>query len=228
MIRAVARKAVHVEARRVAEQGGEGQGAFFNEFRHDAGDIRVQVNESLVHVPEQRQSKHGLADRSHLEQHVGIDREVLPEAAVAMLENQGMQAVDKVLQSILDLYELDFAKYADPREIPRIHAIWHSLPAQLGKENRKFIYKVIKTGARSKDYEDALLWLEDAGVIYRINNISKPGLPIKAYEDSNAFKVYACDCGLLRRLAHLPANAILDTTSNYTEFKGAMAENAVL
>lgn len=152
----------------------------------------------------------------------------MPEAAVAMLENQGMQAVDKVLQSILDLYELDFAKYADPREIPRIHAIWHSLPAQLGKENRKFIYKVIKTGARSKDYEDALLWLEDAGVIYRINNISKPAIPIMAYEDVNAFKVYACDCGLLRRLAHLPANAILDTTSNYTEFKGAMAENAVL
>ena len=152
----------------------------------------------------------------------------MPEAAVAMLENQGMQAVDKVLQNILDMYELDFAKYADPREIPRIHAIWHSLPAQLGKENRKFIYKVIKTGARSKDYEDALMWLEDAGVIYRINNISKPALPIKAYEEVNAFKVYACDCGLLRRLAHLSANAILDSTSNYTEFKGAMAENAVL
>ena len=152
----------------------------------------------------------------------------MPEAAVAMLENQGMQAVDKLLQNILDMYELDFAKYADPREIPRIHAIWHSLPAQLGKENRKFIYKVIKTGARSKDYEDALMWLEDAGVIYRINNISKPALPIKAYEEVNAFKVYACDCGLLRRLAHLSANAILDSTSNYTEFKGAMAENAVL
>ena len=145
-----------------------------------------------------------------------------------MLDNRGMQAVDKVLQGILDLYELDFAKYADPREIPRIHAIWHSLPSQLGKENRKFIYKVIRTGARSKDYEDALLWLEDAGVIYRVNNITKPALPIKAYEQTDAFKVYACDCGLLRRLAHLSANAILDTVSNYTEFKGALAENAVL
>ena len=152
----------------------------------------------------------------------------MPEAVVTMLENQGMQALDKVLQSILDLYELDFAKYASPREIPRIHAIWHSLPTQLGKENRKFIYKIIKTGARSKDYEDALLWLEDAGVIYRINNISKPALPLKAYEDPNAFKVYACDCGLLRRLAHLSATTILDRTSNYTEFKGALAENAVL
>lgn len=152
----------------------------------------------------------------------------MPEAVNAMLENQGMLAVDKILQSILDLYELDFAKYADSRDIPRIHAIWHSLPSQLGKENRKFIYKVIRTGARSKDYEDALLWLEDAGVIYRINNISKPALPLKAYEKTDAFKVYACDCGLLRRLAHLPASAILDSASNYTEFKGALAENAIL
>lgn len=152
----------------------------------------------------------------------------MPEAVVAMLDNQGMQAVDDALQDILDLYELDFSKYAEPREIPRIHAIWHSLPSQLGKENRKFIYKVIKQGARSKDYEDALLWLEDAGMIYRINNVSKPGMPLKAYEEPDAFKVYACDCGLLRRLARLPSSVILDLISNYTEFKGAMAENAVL
>lgn len=152
----------------------------------------------------------------------------MPDAAVAMLENRGMSALDRILQGILDLYELDFAKYAEPREIPRIHAIWHSLPSQLGKQNRKFIYKVVKTGARSKDYEDALLWLEDAGMIYRINNVSKPGMPLKAYEDPDAFKVYACDCGLLRRLANLPAGIITDTAANYTEFKGAMAENAVL
>ena len=152
----------------------------------------------------------------------------MPEAVVAMLDNQGMQAVDDSLQDILDLYELDFSKYAEPREIPRIHAIWHSLPSQLGKENRKFIYKVIKQGARSKDYEDALLWLEDAGMIYRINNVSKPGMPLKAYEEPDAFKVYACDCGLLRRLARLPSSVILDPISNYTEFKGAMAENALL
>lgn len=152
----------------------------------------------------------------------------MPEAVVALLENQGVGAVESALQDILDLYELDFAKYAEPREIPRIHAIWHSLPAQLSKENRKFIYKVIKTGARSKDYEDALMWLEDAGMIYRIFSISKPGMPLSAYEETDAFKVYACDCGLLRRLAHLPATVVTDPIANYTEFKGAMAENAVL
>lgn len=152
----------------------------------------------------------------------------MPEAVVAMLENQGMQTVDYTLQNILDLYELDFAKYAEPREIPRIHAIWHSLPLQLSKENRKFIYKVIKSGARSKDYEDALLWLEDAGMIHRINSVSKPDMPLSAYEEPDAFKVYACDCGLLRRLARLPGTIVIDPAANYTEFKGAMAENALL
>ena len=152
----------------------------------------------------------------------------MPEAVVALLENKGIGEVESTLQGILDLYELDFAKYAEPREIPRIHAIWHSLPAQLSKENRKFIYKVIKSGARSKDYEDALMWLEDAGMIYRVFSISKPGMPLSAYEETDAFKVYACDCGLLRRLAHLPATVVTDPIAIYTDFKGAMAENAVL
>ena len=152
----------------------------------------------------------------------------MPEAVISLLDNKGMEAVEQVLQDILDLYELDFSKYATPRDIPRIHAIWHSLPSQLAKENRKFIYKVIKQGARSKDYEDALLWLEDAGMIYRTFNITKPALPLSAYEETTAFKVYACDCGLLRRLARLPATVILNSSANYTEFKGSMAENAVL
>lgn len=152
----------------------------------------------------------------------------MPDAACAMLENQGMENVDAILQDILDLYELDFAKYAEPREIPRIHAIWHSLPSQLAKENRKFVYKVVKPGARAKDYEDALLWLEDAGMIYRINNITRPLFPLSAYEDLSAFKLYACDCGLLRRLAKLPSSIIVSPTANYTEFKRAMAENAIL
>lgn len=152
----------------------------------------------------------------------------MPEAVMALLENLGLSEVESRLQDILDLYELDFSKYADTREIPRIHAIWHSLPAQLSKENRKFVYRVIKSGARSKDYEDALMWLEDAGMIYRVYDISKPGLPLSAYQESDAFKVYACDCGLLRRLAKLPPSIVTDPVANYTEFKGAMAENAVL
>ncbi len=152
----------------------------------------------------------------------------MPEATVALLENKGTQEIDMVLQDILDLYELDFAKYAKAQEIPRIRALWHSLPTQLAKENRKFIYKVIKTGARSKDYEDALMWLEDAGMIYRVYDISKPGFPLSAYQESDAFKVYGNDCGLMRKLANLPASIIMSPIANYTEFKGALAENTVL
>lgn len=152
----------------------------------------------------------------------------MPEAVIALLENRGIETIEKILQDILDLYELDFSKYAAGREIPRIHAIWHSLPSQLAKEHRKFIYHIIRNGARSKDYEDALMWLEDAGLIYRIYDISKPALPLSAYLYPNAFKVYACDCGLLRRMARLPASVINDPLDSYTEFKGAIAENLVL
>lgn len=152
----------------------------------------------------------------------------MPKAVVALLGNKGIGAVESTLQDILDLYELDFAKYAESRDIPRIRALWHSLPAQLSKENRKFVYRVIRSGARSKDYEDALMWLEDAGMICRVYNVSKPGVPLSAYQTADAFKVYACDSGLLRRLAHLPATIVTDPIANYTEFKGAMAENVVL
>ena len=152
----------------------------------------------------------------------------MPEAVTALLDGQGMEAVDQILGNIISLYELDFAKYAEARDIPRIRAVWHSLPAQLGKENRKFIFSQIRSGARSKDYEDALLWLEDAGLIYRIFNITKPGLPLTAYKDPRAFKAYAGDCGLLRRLAGLPPESVLAPTAGYVEFKGALAENAVL
>ena len=152
----------------------------------------------------------------------------MPEAVTALLENKGMQAVEDTLQNILDVYTLDFSKYASPVDIPRIDSLWSSLPSQLAKENRKFIYRIVKTGARAREYEDALLWLEEAGLIYRIFNVSKPGLPLSAYQDLSAFKVYACDCGLLRRLAKLSPEDILSGNYSYTEFKGALTENAIL
>ena len=152
----------------------------------------------------------------------------MPEAVSALLENKGMQTVEDVLQNILDLYTLDFSRYAQPVEIPRINNIWRSLPSQLAKENRKFIYNVVKSGARAREYEDALLWLEEAGLIYRIYNVTRPRIPLSAYQDLSAFKVYAFDCGLLRRLAKLSPEVILSGNIGYIEFKGAIAENAIL
>ena len=145
-----------------------------------------------------------------------------------LLEYKRYQVCGGMPEGILDLYELDFAKYAEPMEIPRIRSVWHSLPAQLSKENRKFIYKVIRTGARSKDYEDALLWLNDAGMIHQVFNISKPGIPLSGYAERDAFKMYACDCGLLRRMARVAPEVILNGNAGFTEFKGALAENVVL
>lgn len=152
----------------------------------------------------------------------------MPEAVTALLGNKGGQAVDETLQNILDMYTLDFSKYASSTEIPRINSLWASLPSQLAKENRKFLYRIIRSGARAREYEDALLWLEEAGLIYRIFNVSKPGLPLSVYQELSAFKVYACDCGLLRRLAKLSPEVILSGNTVYTEFKGALAENAIL
>lgn len=197
----------------------------FREFIHASDDKIANYIDSLSHLDHLPEV---VLNRLNEEYRRYMVCGGMPEATVALLENKGMGEVDSILQDILDLYELDFSKYAEPKEIPRIHAVWHSLPAQLAKENRKFIYKVIRSGARAKDYEDALMWLEDAGMIYRVYDVSKPGIPLSAYQEFNSFKVYASDCGLLRRLADLPSTAILSPTAGFVEFKGALAENAVL
>ncbi len=152
----------------------------------------------------------------------------MPEAAVSLLDNRGMDRVEDVLQNILNLYTLDFSKYADTVQIARINNIWNSLPSQLAKENRKFIYKVVKTGARAREYENALLWLEEAGLVYRVYMVSKPGIPLSAYRDVSAFKLYAFDSGILRRLSKISPEIMLSGHIGFTEFKGALAENAIL
>ncbi len=152
----------------------------------------------------------------------------MPQAISELLENNGMGAVEETLQNILNAYVLDFSKHAETKEIPRITSIWNSIPSQLSKENRKFIYKLVKPGARAREYEDALLWLQHAGLIHRVFANTKPFLPLMAYDDISAFKIYLSDVGLLRRLARLSADTILSGSQVYTEFKGAMAENFVL
>lgn len=152
----------------------------------------------------------------------------MPAAVAAMLDKRGVQEIEEIQKAILTAYALDFAKHAPGKDIPRIATIWNSIPSQLAKENRKFVYKLVKTGARAREYEDGLLWLEHAGMIYRIYCSSKPGLPLSAYDDLSAFKIYLCDGGLLRVMAQLPAEVLWSENSLYTEFKGAMAENMVL
>ena len=152
----------------------------------------------------------------------------MPDAVAALLGNQGLGKVEEILQNILNLYTIDFSKYAESIQITRINNLWNSLPSQLAKENRKFIYKVVKSGARAREYEDSLLWLEESGLVYRVYQATRPGIPLSAYRDLSSFKLYAFDSGILRRLAKLSPEVILTGHPGYTEFKGALAENAIL
>jgi hypothetical protein len=132
------------------------------------------------------------------------------------------------LSNIIGAYERDFAKHPDVREFPKISLIWKSIPAQLAKEHRKFIYNVVKEGARAREYEDALQWLVDAQLVSKIYRSSAPGLPISAYDDLASFKLYLVDVGLLRRLAMLAPSAFAEGNRLFTEFKGALSENYAL
>lgn len=152
----------------------------------------------------------------------------LPKVILTWWDTRDTSKVDDELRNVLRSYELDFSKHAPHDEMPKIYDIWRSIPSQLAKENRKFIYKIIRTGARARQYENALLWLQQAGLIYRIFECNTPKLPIAAYEDISAFKVYLFDVGILRIMSNLDAEILLYDDQSYLEFKGAFMENYVL
>lgn len=151
----------------------------------------------------------------------------MPRAVVASVENKGFDAISKEQEEILTSYYFDFSKHTSAVEFPRIAAVWQSLPSQMAKENRKFIYKVVKPGARAREYETAISWLREAGLVYQIYCASKPGLPLSAFDDLNAFKLYMLDVGLLRSLAKLPPEIFTNPNPSFSEFKGALTENLV-
>lgn len=152
----------------------------------------------------------------------------MPEVVSSYEINQDFSEVRQIQQQILNSYEQDFSKHAPTDVVPRIRMVWNSVPAQLSKENRKFIYGLIKQGARAKEFELSLAWLMDCGLIHKINRVSKPALPLKAYEDMGAFKLYLLDIGLLGAMANLDVKTLLDGNLIFTEFKGALTEQYVL
>jgi predicted AAA+ superfamily ATPase len=143
-------------------------------------------------------------------------------------EARDVAAMQEALSGIIGAYERDFAKHPNISEFPKISMIWKSIPSQLARENKKFIYKVVKEGARAREYEDALQWLVDARLVHKIYRSSAPGLPVAAYDDLSAFKIYLVDVGLLRRLAQLAPTAFGEGNRLFTEFRGALTENYVL
>ena len=149
----------------------------------------------------------------------------MPEAVKTYIEKEDFFAVRQVQEEIIKAYLLDFAKHAPNNQIMKITGIWNSLPDQLAKENKKFVFSILKSGARAREYEIALQWLMDAGLIYISYNITTPKLPLKAYLDHNAFKIYCLDVGILGALSDLDAKIILEKNTLFTEFKGALTEN---
>ena len=152
----------------------------------------------------------------------------MPESVLVWTEDRNVKEVDRVQREILDAYQHDFAKHADPYDVPKIRLIWDSLPSQLSKENKKFLYSAVKKGARAREYENALNWLKNADLVKKVSRITKPGIPLSAYEDLDAFKIYMIDVGLLRRHAHLASSAFTEGNGLFEEFKGALTENYVL
>lgn len=151
----------------------------------------------------------------------------MPEAVADYCTNQSLEKVRDIQKNILRTYELDFSKHAPPNIVPRIRMLWNSIPSQLAKENKKFIYKAVKEGSRAKDYELALHWLIDAGLVHKICNISTAKIPLKAYEEMETFKLYLLDVGLLGTMVNLDLRNI-DNQGLFVEFKGAIAEQYVL
>jgi predicted AAA+ superfamily ATPase len=152
----------------------------------------------------------------------------MPEPANTLIEKYDVSLVQQLLKNIIDAYSLDFSKHAENRDVAKIGYIWSSIPSQLARENKKFLFQAVKQGARAREYENALHWLVQAGLVYKIFRNSKPALPLAAYDDITAFKLYLLDVGLLRRMAMLDPSSLKEGNRLFTEFKGALSENYIL
>ncbi|MBR4058396.1 MAG: ATP-binding protein [Lachnospiraceae bacterium] len=152
----------------------------------------------------------------------------MPEVVQAFVENKDFAEVRYLQNKIIEMYENDFSKHTSENELPRIRMVWNSIPMQLAKENKKFFFGKIKEGARAKDFEIAIEWLQDCGLIKKVYNVSKPAVPLKAYIEFSAFKLYLLDVGLLGALSELDARTVLDGSAIFVEFKGALTEQYVL
>ncbi len=151
----------------------------------------------------------------------------MPEAVQSFAEEEDFNEVRDIQKRILSAYEQDFSKHAPNEIVPKIRMLWNSIPSQLAKENKKFVYGLIREGARAKDYETAIMWLSDCGLIHKISRVNAAGIPLKAYEDLKAFKLFLVDVGLLSCMSGLHQSILLDGNNLFVEFKGALTEQYV-
>ncbi len=151
----------------------------------------------------------------------------MPEAVQSFAENRDFYKVRRIQERILAAYEQDFSKHAPNEIVPKIRMLWNSIPSQLARENKKFIYGLVREGSRAKDYETAILWLSDCGLVHKVNRVNAAGIPLKAYEDLKAFKLFVVDVGLLGCMTGIRQSTLLDGNDLFTEFKGALTEQYV-
>lgn len=151
----------------------------------------------------------------------------MPEVVSAYAQNRDWERVRSLQKNIMLAYEADFSKYAPNNILPRIRMVWNSIPTQLAKENKKFIYGSLRTGARAKDFELAIQWLADAGLVHKTCRVAKPELPLAAYEDSGVFKLFLVDVGLLSAMCDLPVETLIQGNALFAQFKGALTEQFV-
>ena len=152
----------------------------------------------------------------------------MPEVVSNFAENMDFNEAREIQERILMAYEQDFSKHAPNEVVPRIRMLWNSIPSQLTKENKKFVYGLIKEGSRAKEYEMAMLWLIDCGLVHKVKRVKTPNMPLKAYEDLKAFKLFILDVGLLSCMTRLNQSVLLDGNGLFKEFKGALTEQYVL
>lgn len=152
----------------------------------------------------------------------------MPRAVQNWIDEKDFASVTEIQKEILESYQNDFSKHAPKSLVPKIHHVWNSIPSQLAKENKKFVYGVAREGARAREYEDALLWLRDSGVIRRVGLVGGGRLPLKAYEDLKAFKIYHLDVGLLRTMCEIAPAVIIDGEQVFSEYNGSLTEQFVL
>lgn len=151
----------------------------------------------------------------------------MPEAVENFTEERDFYEVREVQKRILEAYEQDFSKHAPLEIVPKIRMVWNSIPSQLAKENKKFLYGLVREGGRAKEYETAIMWLCDCGLVYKIERVKGGGIPLKAYVDQKAFKLFVVDVGLLGCMTGLSPKILLDGNDLFTEFKGALTEQYV-
>lgn len=148
----------------------------------------------------------------------------MPAAVLAHIEHRGLKEIREIQQQIITDYRRDFSKHAPEREVPRINMVWDSIPAQLAKENKKFVYGAVKKSARAADFEMAIQWLIDAGLAYKMPRVNSAKMPLKFYEDANAFKLFMLDVGLMGAMAETSAQSMLVGNDIFSEYKGAFTE----